>query len=163
MKLIFLDIDWVLNRASFNPEQSYRDAIETKANLYWAYRMDIFDTECVKNLKMILDDTSAYIVISSAWRTDMDQCKKSFSYDNLDWMRVIWKTPGPFDPRYPTREHEIIAFLNSPRTPRIENYIVLDDEHHMPTIENEWRFIKTIWSIGLTAELAIKAIKKLNS
>ena len=162
MKIIFLDIDGVLNSASFNPPKEYQHRQEQKAGLYWAYRMDVFDSECVENLKLILEKTNAFIVISSAWRTDMDQCKKSFSYDNLDWDRVLWKTQWPFDERFRTREDEVFAFLKSPRTPSIEAFVVLEDEHEMSNIERDWYMIKTDGRIGLTREDALKAICILN-
>jgi hypothetical protein len=163
MKIIFLDIDWVLNSASLNPPKEYQSRQVEKASLYWSYRMDVFDTQCVENLKLILEKTNAFIVISSAWRTDMEQCKKSFSYDDLDWGRVFGKTQWPFDERFPKREDEILAFINSPRTAQIKRFVVLEDEHEMPSIEAKWNFIRTDWRIWLTREDAMKAIAILNS
>jgi len=55
MKVIFLDIDGVL----------------TTANKKWT-----FDENCVKHLVDIINETDAYIVISSSWRSyDLEETK----------------------------------------------------------------------------------------
>ncbi len=78
MKIIFLDFDGVM-------DNEYYDHILSKAGKPIADEYGLlFDPECVKNLKHIIDNTGADIVISSTWKDLM-------SYkDILD----MWKYRG---------------------------------------------------------------------
>lgn len=66
MKIIFLDFDGVMDTA-------YYDHILSKEGLpscdeYGA----VFDPSCVMNLKHIIDQTGADIVVSSSWKHMME-------------------------------------------------------------------------------------------
>lgn len=59
-KILFLDLDGVLNTARWH-RQADRHALQDK----YGYK---FDPSAVANLKKILDETGAVIVISSSWK-----------------------------------------------------------------------------------------------
>lgn len=62
MKIIFLDIDGVLNCRPKNPKDKWPDFNPNDERAYG------LNPELAKNLKLILDKTGAKIVVSSSWR-----------------------------------------------------------------------------------------------
>ena len=62
-KYLFLDIDGALNHLKWNIGLDRRN---------FKYPYSEFDPECVENLKHILDETGAKLVLSSSWRLDPD-------------------------------------------------------------------------------------------
>ena len=71
-KILFLDIDGVLNTALFHNKVE-REKMQDK----YGYT---FDPAAVKNLKLIFDETGAELVISSSWK-----------YMGLAKLREMWK------------------------------------------------------------------------
>ena len=154
MKIIFLDFDGVMDTA-------YYDHVLHKEgkpgnDMYGA----IFDPYCVQNLKRIIDETGAHIVVSSSWKYGMSY--KDFldmwEYRGLPGF-VTDVTPTPLERN--NRGDEIDAWLNECRTE--VQYVILDDlradnfnEHQLP------RFLKVnpIW--GLDEDTAERAIAILN-
>lgn len=57
MKILFLDIDGVLNSYQFYENKSNQELVDNP-----------FDTACVRHLKTIIDATDAKIVLTSTWR-----------------------------------------------------------------------------------------------
>ena len=116
MKVIFLDIDGVLNVIPNGYDK-------------WG---GIFHTHFVDNLKRIIDVTDAKIVISSTWRMG----------NGLEGMIDMWKMrdlPGEvigitpnFMVHFKTtlcRGKEIDAYLEE--HPEITNYVIIDDDSDM--------------------------------
>ena len=65
MKIIFLDFDGVMDTA-------YYDHVLAKEGKPGNDKYGtIFDPYCVQNLKRIIDETGAKIVVSSSWKYDM--------------------------------------------------------------------------------------------
>lgn len=62
MKIIFLDFDGVM-------DTGYDDLIRNKEGkpFYDEYGI-LFDPNCIKNLKYIIDNTGANIVVTSSWK-----------------------------------------------------------------------------------------------
>lgn len=79
MNLIFLDIDGVLNRQPENPRKEWKDFHANDERMFG------FNPENVKNLKYIIDNTNAKIVVSSSWRHFDDY----FVFDNNKKWRDI--------------------------------------------------------------------------
>lgn len=119
MKVIFLDIDGVLNVIP----KSHDDFGGT------------FHEDFVENLRQIIDETGAKIVISSSWR-----------FSGLEWMQKMWRfrnLPGEVidvttffaDKKLNlnywdvVRGHEIKIWLDTHTD--IENYVILDDDLDM--------------------------------
>lgn len=141
VKVIFLDIDGVLNGWEFSEYVKYnawniihskkvKDFIRTKLSHY----TDI-DKKRMKRLSKICKKTGAKIVLSSSWRSsllnngerkyDTDSCKLFWNLADKYHIDVIDKTPRLKASH--KREDEIRAWLSENET-RVENYIILDDE-----------------------------------
>jgi hypothetical protein len=155
MKIIFLDFDGVM-------DTSYYDHILSKEGKpgndeYGA----VFDPYCIRNLKRIIEETEADIVVSSSWKYMM-------SYQ--DFLNM-WKdrglpgfitdvTPNPVDRR--KRGDEIDAWIEECKTEC--QYVIIDDleannfnEHQIP------RLLIVNPFFGLDEETAERAIQILNA
>lgn len=150
MKIIFLDIDGVLNLVPQGRDE------------YGA----IFHTHFVTNLEKIISETGADIVISSTWRMG----------NGLDGMQKMWQKrglPGTVIGVTPImntiRGEEIAEYL---RENPVDNYVILDDDSDM-LFEQKRNFVQCAGNYhhsdyidagyGLTKECTEMAIKILNS
>jgi hypothetical protein len=160
MKVIFLDIDGVLNVIPQGHDEFG----------------GIFHTNFINNLHRIIDETDAKIVISSTWR-----------FSGLQVMKDMWKFrdyPGEvigITPDLWTRSidedtkekvergHEIDLWLN--QHPEVENYVILDDDNDF-LLKQRNNFVRTSDNInhsdcvdvgyGLTNVCTDTAIRILN-
>ena len=150
--VIFLDFDGVLNT-----EQNYAQlAVEGKTNKdAWG---PLFDPRAVENLRLIIDNTDAAIVISSSWR---------YAH-SLGSLRMMWEVrglPGEiFDTlacgaTYISRGEEIECWLDKHECP---DYVIIDDlDDFSPT--QQPRYVETNPIVGITEADAQKEIEILNS
>jgi hypothetical protein len=161
MKIIFLDIDGVLN-------------VIPQGHDEWG---GIFHKHFVDNLKWIIEETNAKIVISSSWRfsglQSMIDMWKERKYPGEIIDITPWNLPN-VNPKLGfyqrlERGHEIEDWLN--RHPNVTNYVILDDDSDMlPTQMNY--FVKCSENIhhldcidygyGLTKECSQQSINILN-
>jgi len=126
MKVIFLDIDGVLNcSTTSNPRKL-------------PY---IIDKKIVRRLKRLLLRTGAKVVLSSTWRIDPIGC----------YAAKYWGVPVfdvcPDLPKSP-RCKEILAWLAD--HPRVTRYVVIDDEDDEL---DELPLFQPSASVGLTMEM----------
>ena len=160
MKVIFLDIDGVLN------------VIPQGHDAFGG----IFHPDFVDNLKRIIDETDAKIVISSSWRhSGLQKMLDMWEFRNLPG-EVIGVTPDLYrfldfeGERTMVRGDEIQAVLNI--HPEITHYVILDDDTDM--LKHQLgNFVQTSNNInhpdcidigyGLTKECTNKAIRILNA
>jgi hypothetical protein len=160
MKVIFLDIDGVLN------------VIPQGHDAFGG----IFHSDFVDNLKRIIDETDAKIVISSSWRhSGLQKMLDMWEFRNLPG-EVIGVTPDLYrfldfeGERTMVRGDEIQAVLNI--HPEITHYVILDDDTDM--LKHQLgNFVQTSNNInhpdcidigyGLTKECTNKAIRILNA
>lgn len=155
MKVIFLDIDGVLNSLSYDRSRD------------WTKQTDI-DESRLPLLKRIVDATSAKIVLSSTWRVhwsaDIDKCDSDGKYIAelfaKHGLEVYDKTP---DHGFSgDRREEIVEWLSYEE--ETERFVIIDDS---PFGWNELsaHFVKTdpIRGMGLEDEHVAKAIEILNS
>ena len=163
-KIMFLDIDGVLN---------------TK---WWYTQMDrncprdqygyAFDPKAVANLKRIVEETGADIVISSSW--------KSFGFSELEEMwtdrglpgKLIGVTPNSVSDKllldadidsielFHIRGEEIKEWLTK-HGKNVSNYAIIDDMDNMLP-EQQSHFVHTNPEVGITEEDAEKAIAIIN-
>ena len=159
-KIIFLDIDGVLNVLCENKDE------------YGC----IFHEQFVDNLKYIIDETDAKIVISSSWRdSGLDIMKELWKFRNLpgeviDITPTVLETADYFDIEFydlVDRGYEIQQWLD---TNNVLSYVIIDDINDMLPTQKDF-FVRTLnpfhsdslsGGYGLTKECAKRAIEILN-
>lgn len=153
MKIIFLDIDGVLNVIG----QGYDEYGQ------------LFHPHLVENLKYIVDQTEAKIIISSSWRSSgLKALEEMWRYRNLPG-EIIGHTP--IDYSFLNNRGEEIEYMIDLYLEGMTNYVILDDDDDM--LENQIsHFVQTSNNhdhpdcvdigYGLTRICADKAIKILN-
>lgn len=146
MKAIFLDIDGVLNS---NEHTAFIKSFVT----YGDNMIEPFDDECLYNLKYIVDETDAKLIITSIWRLFPDYLyilmNKLEEY-GLD-KNVISLT---ISNKYKDKLQEIAVKL---KKLGITDYVVLDNDNTL----NLDRHIITNNATGLTEIDAKQAVKIL--
>jgi hypothetical protein len=164
-KVIFLDIDGVLNTKWWYTQMN-RNTPKDK----YGYA---FDPNAVSNLKKILDQTGADIVISSSW--------KSFGYSELEEMweerglpgKLIGITPNSVSDEmllnadldnmelFSIRGMEIKEWLDK-HGRNVSHYVIIDDmDNFLP--DQQPYFVQTNPEVGITKEDIDMAIKILNA
>jgi hypothetical protein len=184
MKVIFLDIDGVLNSQDWYVYR--RDAVEMDS-INAQYPFYEFDPRAVERLNRIIRESECKIVVSSSWRSGetIESLQKLFDqvgiigevigltphlwctkpYEDMDGYRmprgceIDWwlDNHGDFQRINWSKEEQIKYEGKS----KVKNYIILDDDSDMLYGQRE-HFIKTPNPTGLTDELADQAIEILN-
>jgi histidinol phosphatase-like enzyme len=152
MKIIFLDIDGVLNSIKFM-NQCYNDGINPD---------DKIDFKAVELLSDLVKQADAKIVISSCWRLPF------LDYNNLEGLRellvvrnnlpdvIIGMTPEVWEPgKRKTRGNEIQKWIDDCGID-IESFVIIDDDSDMEHLSPF--LVKTKVSDGLKLEHIIKAM-----
>jgi Swiss Army Knife RNA repair-like protein len=135
MKVIFLDIDGVLNStATPNPRK-------------FPY---VVDEKLLKHLLFILEQTGAQVVLSSTWRYD-PVGRLAAKHAGIPFVDVTPDMPGA------PRCGEIEAWLDA--HPDVERHVVIDDDNDCL---DELPLFQPFASEGLTAEIARGVIDYLN-
>ena len=142
-KIIFLDVDGVLNSTSFG------NYMFNQMNVDIFYE-NLLDKHAIANLKQIVDETKAKIVLSSSWKEEeflKNKIQTQLLESNLNFIDIT--------PEGTNREEEIKLWLSN--HPEITNFVILDDEK-LDFKEQ----VKIKFYYGLTKDDAKKAIKILN-
>jgi hypothetical protein len=161
MKIIFLDIDWVLI-PNFNHEEIDQE----------------WNVECCDNLVEIIESTNAKIVISSSWRHNIKNLKKAWLKAWLDEDFIIWVTPSKtwwgrdeeikqylewqsFNPYYMWLDyiswHKVLTWRKDVK------WIAIDDEYFaMKKTDKMWKLVRTKIGTGLDKKAMNEAIRLLN-
>ncbi len=163
MKVIFLDIDGVLN-VCYPDRDNYGR---------------LFHPEFVDNLRWIIEETGAKIVISSTWRfSGLQVMKEMWEKRNLpgdviditiDCYQYVEEGREEFYDKV-ERGHEIQHWLDEHQT-EVTNYVILDDDNDFLTTQRG-NFVRTSNNFnhpdcidvgyGLTKICAARAIRILN-
>ena len=148
MKVLFLDIDGVINR--FKCHEDGRPDNE-------------LDIDCIKRLHRIVAETGCKIVISSTWKISphlMDILEEDlFPYLPAGCIAGCTKTHIP----QVQRQVEIREYLKEHKD-EIENYVILDDyDFELTTFINGCHCVITDALEGLTEEDMYECIRILNS
>lgn len=143
MKVIFLDIDGVMNRRDTAPRT----------------RSAGFDPVPISCLNEILAATGASIVVTGALGHAMylDDLKLFFQHSGISGDVIIGVTEFGGG----TRGEDITAWLDEHPDHR-EYYIVIDDAGIEDIRPHGSRFIKTDWNTGLTPACIPHAVRLLN-
>ena len=80
MKLIFLDVDGVLNSEDYIVSEHDRLGHEKYVDTYLRQGGIPFDPKCLKILFYILDTTDALICVSSTWRLSKDEIEGTIRF-----------------------------------------------------------------------------------
>lgn len=152
MKIVFLDIDGVLNCRN------------SKALCHGIMGID---DEKVKNLKYIIDKTDSKIVLTSSWRTGWKKIHKEQQGYMADYLDKKLEKEKLFitdktDDFKAMRGEAIMEWLEGKS---IENYVILDDEvWDYEKYGLTARLVKTEFyddNGGLNKDKAIEAVEKL--
>ncbi len=155
MKIIFLDIDGVLNSDMYlasHPDTSDNDRI---------------DLSRVKLLADLVKATDAKIVLTSTWRVDwniipllcgdfgkyLNECFAAYDLSILDKTPVISLLSG--------RRKEILTWLSRHRS-EVESFVILDDMNYGWDKLNSRVVITNPQGYGLEEEHVQKALELLN-
>ena len=169
MKVIFLDIDGVLNTAfSDNGSMLYKKHKPSEEyKNFSSYLAEHFNKTAIWSLNEIVKKTQAKIVISSVWRCETRDdlsIGKSWFPDKDTTIRdaIIGVTPQSFkiEDKYSIRGEEIQVWLDQHR--EVEKYAIIDDDSDM-LLDQMSSFFKTEPYIGLTYQISLEIIKHLNN
>lgn len=148
MKVIFLDIDGVLNNSATTRR--------TASTLY-----TFVSNSLIRNLKSIIDKTNAKVVLSSDWRYDRDD--PTLNEDFLELRAELRKWGISFYDFTPVifnginRGIEIDTWLK--KHSEVSNFVILDDRDDMEP--NKDHLVQTSYKKGLTKEKADEAVRVL--
>jgi hypothetical protein len=166
-KIIFLDIDGVLNSYKYwdsKEFQDYHKLVESSKN----YKEVIsqtkeIDPEAVEVLNKIIELTKAKIVVSSTWRSRMDEVHEALNGRNFKG-EIIDRTPkGCYDC---LRGNEILKWMKDNQKiigdySTYKNYVILDDDSDMLYWQRN-NFIQINTKEGLSEKHIEQCVKILN-
>ena len=169
MKVIFLDIDGVLNSDAY--------AVRYQEEILREKGYHIFvDPEAVNRVKKICDETGAKIILSSSWRMfDLKNTLKDLNiYRDLKPIidYIIGITPRLNCDRRGTEINYVIPRVDECvekgliaeqyKGEKIDFYIIIDDDDDMIGFQHDL-LIQTDYMVGLTDDDTDKAIDLLNT
>lgn len=159
MKVIFLDVDGVLNSEEFFVERTqdcrYDEYRKAGYSPHLARQMCSLDSIAIAKLNYLISQTGAKIVVSSCWRADDPELQELFAIVGI---------PAYIDitPYHETRHRgtEVQQWLN--KHPEVENYVIIDDDNDMLDSQLN-NFVQTnAYKRGLSDEDVELAIQILN-
>ena len=158
MKIIFLDIDGVLNHDNWYVSKRYQDMQWDEDN-----ELDI-DPKCAERINKICEQTGAKIVISSDWRISWYGTLMRLQRGGVNTEYIIDKTPELLWINIPgfdkSRGSEIETWLNFNLD--INNYVIIDDRTDFSEKQKE-HFVHVNPYCGITDNDMINAINILNN
>lgn len=151
MKVIFLDIDGVLNSKAYDQKRN----INEQSNI---------DETRLPLIKKIVDATNAHIVLSSTWREHWDKEQENRDLDGQYIHRLFSKYGLDIYDKTPIlghrakRKDEIKQWLKNSSVP-VESFVIIDD-YRFGWEEYSEQFVKTepIFGLGIEKEHVQQAI-----
>ena len=162
MKIIFLDMDGVLNSDPFIIGNSRNDG----SNPMDRWPGGHINPVNVKQFDRLVRRTGAQVVLSSAWRThiELDALHALLVERGYTGPKLIGKTTSSIvsynGGNYVPRGAEIQNWLDNCEVD-IESFVILDDMEDMIHLSD--RFVQTDSDHGLTAEDVLKAVEILGT
>lgn len=154
MKIIFLDIDGVLNSEQF----------VSKCGDSW--NGDQVDPVAVQRLNLLIKQSGAKVVLSSSWRLNETGIKSITEVQELlNSLGIECTVVGVTGELNNNREEEIDDWLSA--NSNIKNFVILDDDRLNPKRDSEdpflnSHFVRTSWLDGLQDKHVEKAMIILN-
>lgn len=176
MKVLFLDIDGVLNSQNWFGYMQYcikNDMYDRVLNFVdinnerTEYKLNMIDDRAIANLNRIVEETGCKVVLSSSWRSSRESDNafieyifklKGFKYELYGVTPRIWVKEFSTQ-----RGEEIKVWMDKEsENNEIESFVILDDDSDMlPDQMNN--FIHVDRQVGLTDKDVFTAIEILNS
>lgn len=156
MKIIFLDIDGVLN--NMRTRETFEDYV-------------FVDDNKILLLKQLIDKTNAKVVLSSSWRIGWQFKDKNprCANDEVRLFEALQRKLKEFDidmlsytPHLWCRGKEIDTWLNEWQGEKVDSFVILDDMPKQEFEPNASHLVQTDISKGLTLHDIDQAIKILN-
>lgn len=160
MKVIFLDIDGVLNSMDW-----YKRRTRVKSETWDEYHAQEFDPVTLALIKRVISETGARVVLSSTWRLSKEGVKfiKSIGIDIIACTPHLPR-PTSTSVEYCERGKEIHEWIEKNIENRgevVDRYVIIDDDTDMLPEQKE-HFFNTDNKIGLTESMAEEIILYLN-
>ena len=144
MKIIFLDVDGVLNSRNTTRMTSWGSTFVEDA--------------LVQNLKHIIDETGAGVVLSSNWRYDRNDPSLNMEFLELrDELARYGIYFYDFTPELHDRGKDIDQWVKE--HPETTNFVILDDSKNIALNQSHW--VQTTMARGLGPDEAERAIQIL--
>lgn len=164
MKIIFLDIDGVVNSNKWFDSDIFKEKTKdmSDATLMLVAQHAHIDPEAVQLLNQLVDRSDAEVVLSSTWRivfspdemTDILQ-KQGATFSIIDKTPVLY---GKLSERIP-RGKEIAQYISKVAV-KPESFVILDDKNDMANLKKF--LVLTDEKFGITIDDVEKALKILN-
>jgi len=145
MKVLFLDVDGVLNNEEF-----FKELQDEGVSIF--HRLD---PRCLDHLERIVTETGCVIVVSSTWRLGKESLQDLKYY--LDYYELSIHSITPGNSCSPRRD-EINLWLH--QNPGVEKFAILDDDKDADVGHS---FFRTTFDRGLTKSIANRVIAHLNT
>lgn len=177
MKVLFLDIDGVLNSQNWFGWRAYcaKNLGENEFSMdkhltedeFILYKLSMLDNRAIANLNRIIDETGCKVVLSSSWRCLWDPKENTKTLEALKLKGFKYDFYG-LTPRIPQKDFgqergiEIQAWIDKElEKNEIESFVILDDDNDMlpKQIDN---FLLINNQYGLSDIDVFKAIEILN-
>ena len=175
MKVLFLDIDGVLNSENWFAYRIYcvkNNMVNILMNFVDTddrnikHKLTMLDDRAIANLNRIVEETGCKVVLSSSWRSSIESENiftqnllklKGFKYEFYDVTPRLWFSD------FSIRRGEEIKFWLDKESEKheIESFVILDDDSDMLP-EQMNNFIHVDGQVGLTDRDVLKAIEILN-
>ena len=176
MKVLFLDIDGVLNSENwfgyrlyciknnmFNEVINFVNTNDERIK----YKLSMIDDRAIANLNRIIEETGCKVVLSSSWRSCVEAENtlteyllklKGFKYEFYDVTPRLW-----FNDFSIRRGEEIKFWLDKESEKNeIESFVILDDDYSDILPEQMNNFIHIDGQVGLADKDVFTAIEILN-
>lgn len=176
MKVLFLDIDGVLNSQNWFGYRLYcskHDIYDRVLNFvdindeYINHKLSMIDDRAIVNLNRIIEETGCKVVLSSSWRSSRKSVNdltqyilkiKGFKYELYDVTPRLWN-----DEFGTQRGEEIQMWMDKESEKnKIESFVILDDDTDILP-EQMKNFIHIDGQVGLIDKDVVTAIKILNN
>ena len=175
MKVLFLDIDGVLNSENWFAYRIYcvkNNMVNILMNFVDTddrnikHKLTMLDDRAIANLNRIVEETDCKVVLSSSWRSSIESENiftqnllklKGFKYEFYDVTPRLWFSD------FSIRRGEEIKFWLDKESEKheIESFVILDDDSDiLPEQMNN--FIHVDGQVGLTDRDVLTAIEILN-
>ena len=159
MRLLFLDMDGVVNKGNDNAKPDRYPYNDKWSNPSQKYDLFYVDPDLALRVSQLCKDYDLHIVSSSSWRKlfDLSELSELLSSRFLPGDRLIGVTPSFNAPR----ADEIRYFIKNSVYP-VDMYIILDDDSDAVYNTAAGRFFKTNFKSGYTEDLDIRVRRWLD-